>query len=153
MKFQYIPIIDQMIEIYSQPLTYNERFLPYLRLLQTPNDGELAKAIPLYNPMAKGRILEILKQLKHDDVEDVIKIACDSMSDPSSDSGTTIDVYFNLADDIGGGWTDRESTIALSKNIKPYKDRNMAIVQFFASETITSELIFQRTVEYLGLYK
>jgi hypothetical protein len=61
-------------------------------------------------------------------------------------------MFFNLADDVAGGWTTRESTHTKSLEIKPFLKRNLGIVVFYASEDITPKIIDQRVELYCQHY-
>jgi hypothetical protein len=148
MIFKYIPILDQMIILYQKPRTMEDRFASYMKLVQTSNQKDMVKPLAFFNPMAKQHILEKLVEMKKQDFEEKIKKLCKLYST----NGKQIDFYFNLADDIGGGWTTRESTHDLSLKISPYLKRNCGVVVFYASEEITPELIQERMEFYTNFY-
>jgi adenylate kinase family enzyme len=148
MIFKYIPILDQMIILYQNPRTMEDRFASYMKLVQTSNQKDMVKPLAFFNPMAKEHILEKLVEMRKQDFEEKIEKMCKLYST----NGKQIDFYFNLADDIGGGWTTRESTHDLSLKISPYLKRNCGVVVFYASEEITPELIQERMEFYTNFY-
>jgi hypothetical protein len=148
MIFKYVPILEKMTKLYQKPLGFETRFVPYLNLIQTPDKKDMAMPLAFFNPMAKEYILDKLVQLKAMDFEGLLNEYCTAFST----SGKQIDLYFNLADDIGGGWTTRESTHDLSLKISPYLQRNCGVVVFYASEDITPDLIKERVGFYTDFY-
>jgi hypothetical protein len=148
MIFKYNPILAEMINLYEKPCTVEDRFKTYLKLVQTADGQDMAKPLTFFNPMAKVHILEKLVELRKQHFEEEIEKLCKQYST----GGKEIDFYFNLADDIGGGWTTQESTHNLSLNILPYLKRNCGIVVFYASENITPELIQKRMEFYTNFY-
>ncbi len=148
MKFTYVPILEQMIALYLLPKTYDQRFVSYLKLVQTADKKEMSQPLTFFNPMAKEHILDKLLELKSNDFEKIMENICKL----SSTEGIELQVYFNLADDVAGGWTNKEETIAKSFEIGPYLKRGFCVVVFFASEEITEVLIKERTKEYLDYY-
>jgi hypothetical protein len=149
MIFKYIPILDQMIDLYQKPRTTENRFVPYMKLLQTSDKKDMARPLTFFNPMAKEHVLDKLLELKAMTFEKLMTKYCLEYST----NGLEINFYFNLADDIGGGWTTKESTHELSLKVSPYLKRNCGIVVFYASEKISPQLIQERVEFYTGLYK
>jgi hypothetical protein len=148
MNFKYIPILDLVIDLYQKPRTIEDRFVSYLKLVQTPDKKDMALPLTFFNPMAKEHVLEKLLELKAIDFENLMIDNCQKYST----AGKEIDFYFNLADDIGGGWTTRESTHELSLKISPYQKRNCGVVVFYASEDITPIIIQERVRFYTDFY-
>jgi hypothetical protein len=148
MIFKYTPILDEMISLYQKPCTPEDRFVPYMKLLQTPDQKDMAKPLAFFNPMAKDHILEKLMELQKIGFEEQMERFCRLYSTDEQ----KIDFYFNLADDIGGGWTTRESTHDMSLKISPYLKRNCGVVVFYASEDITPKLIQERVEFYAEHY-
>ena len=106
--FQVLPILDTMIEFYEQPRT-PERFNRYLALLRGNTKDDLAFPIGGFNPMAKEHVLEKLLQLKQLRVETIISETLADLNIQLSAS-EKIQVAFNLADDLHGGWTNKFSS-------------------------------------------
>jgi hypothetical protein len=148
MIFKYTPILQDMINLYKRPRTMEDRFVPYMKLVQTPDQKDMAKPLAFFNPMAKEHVLEKLVLLQKQDFEHQMEKYCKLYST----TGKEINFYFNLADDIGGGWTTRESTHDLSLKIAPYLKRHCGVVVFYASEDITEKLIQERVKFYAEFY-
>jgi hypothetical protein len=74
MKFQLIPIIDRMLQLYAEPPS-PIRFQKYLGMLQGDTKGDLALPIGGNNPMAKQHVSDKLNELKELGAEEIIKNA------------------------------------------------------------------------------
>jgi hypothetical protein len=148
MIFRFVPILENMISIYQKPRTMEDRFVSYMKLVQTSDQKDMARPLAFFNPMAKDHILEKLVEMKKNGFEEQMEKFCKLYST----NDVEIDFYFNLADDIGGGWTTRESTHDLSLKISPYIKRNCGVVVFYASEDITPTLIQERVQFYTNFY-
>jgi hypothetical protein len=148
MKFTYIPFLDEMIKLYQNPRTYEDRFTKYLELIKGDKKDGMTRPLAYFNPMAKDHVLEKLLELKQLEFEKLMELACQK----NSTIGQEIQMYFNLADDVAGGWTTRGSTHDLSLKIKPYIKRGLGVVVFYASENITSEIINKRVEFYCHHY-
>lgn len=148
MKFTYMPILDDMIALYQRPRTIEGRFDIYLKMIRGEKKGDMELPLAFFNPMAKEHVLEILLKLKEIDFEKLITDLCSSFST----DGPEIKIYFNLADDVGGAWTTRESTHEMSINIGPFVKRGLGVIVFYASEIITPTLVEERVKFYLDLY-
>ena len=62
MQFVALPILQTMIELYQKPLN-RARFEAYLELMYVKDTEEFLLPLPLFNPMAKGHVLEKLEVL------------------------------------------------------------------------------------------
>jgi len=100
--------------------------------------------------MGTDYILSKLNELQNLDAEQVTQKELEKINaNINSNKNQTIQVVLNLADDIGGAWTDRYTTDFSSKfEIQAFVKRNFCAPYFWASETYTKELIIQRTREY-----
>jgi hypothetical protein len=148
MKFKVIPILEKMKALYEMPLS-NARFQKYLKLLQGETKGDLHLPIGGFNPMAKAHILQKLSELEALHIENIIQKTINKVSFPSKDN-ETIQVGFNLADDLKGGWTNPSTTDFDSKfKINALVERRFSTPFFWSSEDYNVELIVQRTLEYL----
>jgi hypothetical protein len=148
MKFIYTPFLDEMIKLYQNPRAYEERFTKYLELIQGDKKDDMSRPLAFFNPMAKEHILEKLLELKNIEFEKWMELACQK----NSTAGQEIRMYFNLADDVAGGWTTRESTHDISLKVNPFIKRGLGVVVFYASEDITPELINERVEFYCHHY-
>jgi hypothetical protein len=129
-----------MIDLYSLPLGQS-RFETYLSLLKGGTKGDLILPIGGYNPMAKGHVLDKLNEAKKLDVESIMMYVCESI-----DSNRDYKVAFTLADDVGGGWTNKYTTDFSSKfDLHALYTRRFCTPYFWSSEILTKELIIHRT--------
>jgi len=142
------PILDTMIAFYELPRT-PERFNRYLELLRGNTKDDLVLPVGGFNPMAKEHIMEKLQELKTLQIEKImteITIQLNSHYHPKA----AIEVVFNLADDLHGGWTNRFSTDYSSKfKLNALVQRNFCTPFFWTSEIPSERLIRERTREYL----
>jgi hypothetical protein len=148
MKFVYQPILEKMIQVYQNPRTIEGRFDNYLKVIQGGNKKDMTFPLPFFNPMAKEHVLEKLLKLKVMNFETLMVEFCYLYST----IGQEINMYFNLADDISGGWTTKESTHEISLKINPFLKRNLGVLVFYSSEKITLELIKDRVKFYCDYY-
>lgn len=145
MKFTLLPVIDDMLSLYSLPRG-QERFTTYLQLLQGELKGDLSKPLGGFNPMAKEHVREQLEAMKKMEVEKLIAGTLDEINRKAVDSKSVFQVALNLSDDLMGGWTnlyvsDYQSKFRLSALIR----RRFCVVMFRTSESVTENLIRLRT--------
>lgn len=138
-----------MQEFYQTPHT-RERFEQYLFMLQGKQKNDMILPIGGYNPMAKEHVLSKINELQDLDAEQIIQHELGNINTHlKSKEDRMIQVVLNLADDIGGAWTDRYTTDFSSKfEMQALVKRNFCTPYFWANETYTKELIIQRTREY-----
>ena len=150
MKFALLPILEKMQNLYQLPLNRG-RFEQYLFMLQGKQKNDMILPISGYNPMAKEHVLLKLNELQALDAEQIIQGELDKINTHlNSKEDRTIQVVINLADDIGGAWTERFTTDFSSKfEIQAFIKRNFCAPYFWASETYTKELIIERIREYV----
>lgn len=149
MKFELIPVLSIMEELYKQPISA-ERFQAYLSLLQGGTKGDLILPIGGFNPMAKDHVLTKLYELKALQAEELIQeVAAELNATLDSEVAPTIQIGLNLADDLKGGWTNRHATDFDSKfKINALVERNFCTPFVWSSEAYTADLIRSRTFEY-----
>lgn len=149
MKFELIPVLSIMEEMYKQPLSA-DRFQAYLSRLQGETKGELALPIGGFNPMAKDHVIAKLYELKALQAEELIQEVAEELNAKLDiDEEPIIKIALNLADDLQGGWTNRHATDFDSKfKINALVERNFCTPFFWSSETYTEDLIRSRTFEY-----
>lgn len=151
MKFELLPTIEIMIDLYERPRTI-ERFQAYLKVLQGNEKGNLAIPISGFNPMAKEHLLDKLRELQRLGAENIIKETLDSLNIKhiSVKSDINFKVALNLSDDLKGGWTNRFTSDYDSKfKMNGVFSRNFCTPIFWSSESFTKELIRRRTLEYV----
>jgi hypothetical protein len=149
MKFELLPVLDIMLDLYEKPRTV-ERFREYLQTLQGDTKGDLVVPIGGFNPMAKDHAIAKLQELKKLNAERIIEETLFIINkETPKENPSTIKVAFNLADDLKGGWTNRYTTDYDSKfKLNALIKRNFCIPIFWTSEEFDQEIIIQRTKEY-----
>lgn len=151
MRFQLLPTIDIMIDLYEKPRTF-ERFKEYLKTLQGDTEDDLAIPISGFNPMAKEHLLDKLKELKNLGAEEIIEETLNNLNGNnfSKKSNRNFKIAINLSDDLKGGWTNRFTSDYDSKfKINGLFSRNFCTPIFWTSENFTKEIIRERTLEYI----
>lgn len=150
MNFRLVPILDQMEDLYRLPRT-GQRFSAYLSMLQGETKDDMIMPIAGYNPMGKDHVLEQLLALKNLGAEKIAATQLEDINAKIRHSGRhEISVVLNLADDIGGAWTDPYATDYSSKfELTALIKRNFCTPHFWTSEDFTQELIGTRTTEYV----
>jgi hypothetical protein len=150
MKFQVIPVIDAMLELYQKPLA-PARFRDYLKLLQGDTKDDLALPLGGFNPMAKEHARQKLQELKALDAE---AIAAEVSQDLTKElalqqAGRVIGIAITLSDDLKGGWTNRYTSDYDSKfKINALLSRNFCTPVFWTGEHFSADMIRQRILEY-----
>ncbi len=145
MKFEIIPVIDVMLDLYSKPRSL-ERFKDYISTLQGNSKDDMEFPITGFNPMAKEHVSEKLKELKALQAEELMK---DWVSKIQWEGDQSFKVVLNLMDDLKGGWTNRFTSDYQSKfKLNGFISRGFITPVFWSSETYSKELIIERTLEY-----
>ncbi|MES2389917.1 MAG: hypothetical protein V4543_18085 [Bacteroidota bacterium] len=157
MTFELLPVLHLMEQVYALPLS-PARFGPYLQLLQTEVDSELALPIAGFNPMAKAHINAKMNELKAMNAEALVSEVLEELNIGTATlpDERIIKVALNLSDDLGGGWTNRYSNDYSSRfSIDALLKRSFCSPIVWASETLTPQLIRQRSREacYRCLYR
>ncbi len=133
MKFQVIPVIDAMLELYQKPLT-PARFQDYLKLLQGETKGDLALPLGGFNPMAKEHAREKLQELKALGAEAIAAEVSNDLNKRLSlqQADKVIGIAVTLSDDLKGGWTNRYTSDYDSKfKINALLSRNFCTPVFW----------------------
>nr|WP_299339734.1 hypothetical protein [Allomuricauda sp.] len=151
MKFQLKPILSEIKDLYSKPIS-PERFNQYISKLQGDTKGDLALPIGGFNPMAKEHILTKISELESFDAERIMEETIKEFNKELSNSPSKeIMVVLNIADDLKGGWTNFYATDFDSKfKLNALVKRNFCTPYFWTSETYSEEIIRVRTMEYLA---
>lgn len=150
MKFQVIPVIDAMLELYQKPLA-PARFQDYLKLLQGDTKGDLALPLGGFNPMAKEHAREKLQALKALGAEDIAAEVSRDLNKGLSlqQADKIISIAITLSDDLKGGWTNRYTSDYDSKfKINALLSRNFCTPVFWTGEYFSGDMIRQRILEY-----
>ena len=151
MKFQLKPILSEIKDLYSKPIS-TERFKEYISKLQGDTKGDLALPIGGFNPMAKEHILQKISELEDHKVETIMEETIKEFNTKLDASHSKeITVVLNIADDLKGGWTNFFSTDFDSKfKLNAFVSRKFCVPYFWTSESYSRELIKSRTLEYLN---
>lgn len=150
MTFEYLPVLSKMEELYRMPLSQH-RFRAYLHLLQGASKDDMLMPIASYNPMAKPHVLEKIIDLQAMKAEQLMTATLQELNREfrHSKSDHTIKVAINIADDIGGGWTNHYATDFDNKfKINGLVSRNFCTPILWTSETYSEDLVVRRTREY-----
>jgi len=151
MQFQLKPILSEIKDLYSKPIS-TERFKEYISKLQGGTKGDLALPIGGFNPMAKEHILQKISELEDHKVETIMKETIKEFNSKLGGSHSKeIAVVLNIADDLKGGWTNFFSTDFDSKfKLNAFVSRKFCVPYFWTGESYSRELIKSRTLEYLN---
>ncbi len=149
MKFKLIPILDFIEDLYGKPRS-RERFTEYLFKLQGTDKNNLEIPIMGFNPMAKEQVLQKIKELRNIGTEETISETLYELNfKPLKQGSKIIKVVPNLADDLGGAWTNRYVTDFDSKfKINALVRRDFCTPYFWTSENYDKNLIKKRTLAY-----
>ncbi|EPG74783.1 hypothetical protein LEP1GSC058_1836 [Leptospira fainei serovar Hurstbridge str. BUT 6] len=151
MRFEILPILDQMIELYQNPLNM-ERFRKYLDLALNEDKTDVELPILNFNPMAKAHILSKCIELQNLHAETLLGKEIENYNKERKEtrSSAKIKVSITVADDIAGSWTNRYSTDYSSKfETFSLLKRNFCTPLFFASEPLEPNMIRLRCREYI----
>lgn len=149
MKFELLPVLDMMEELYSQPLT-RDRFSNYLNQLLGGTKGDLKLPIVGFNPMAKEHVMAKIQQLKQIHAEQVAQDVLEELNKRNTASSSRkIKVALNVADDVMGGWTNRYTTEFDSQfKLNAFVTRSFCTPYLWTSEEYSVDLIKSRVVAY-----
>jgi hypothetical protein len=148
MPFQLLPVIDKMIALYEEPISF-ERFHKYIAIINGDSKSDMEIPIGGYNPMAKSHVLHRLKELKTLRAEEIIADVCSEVN-ASAKVTALFKVSLTLADDLMGGWTEHYSTDYSSKfKLNAMVKRQFCSVYLYTSEDISPEKITNRTRAYI----
>lgn len=151
MNFQLKPILSEIKELYSKPISA-DRFKEYISKLQGGTKGDMVLPIAGFNPMAKDHVLKKINELEELYAEKLMENTIIEFNAKLSDStGEEIQVVLNIGDDHKGGWTNYYTTDYESKfKLNGFVSRNFCVPYFWTSESYSSDLIKIRTNEYLS---
>jgi hypothetical protein len=150
MKFELLPIIENMLELYQIPRT-PDRFQKYLKILRGDTKDDLVMPIGGFNPMAKEHIVDKLNKLKTLQAEHLIAETLIDINKQGyyDNNKATFKVCLNICDDLMGGWTNHFTTDFESKfSINALVNRHFCTPIFWSSEPYNTALIKQRTWAY-----
>jgi hypothetical protein len=112
MKLSYLPVLGILRELYAQPRNM-ARFRDYITRL-TGDGDDVVLPIGVANPMAKEQALSKIDELLALGAEEIGAAAtADAAARLQSVETVPITASIVLADDVGGGWTNRYTTEAM----------------------------------------
>ncbi|MEM9076784.1 MAG: hypothetical protein AAGC43_07085 [Bacteroidota bacterium] len=147
--FKLTPVLDQMQSLYELPRD-QKRFEAYLEMLQGKQKGNMILPIAGYNPMGKENVLEKIQELKNLNAEELIGEVLDKINIKEDIHALpNIQLVLNLADDVGGVWSNKCTVDYSSKfEFGPLLKRNFCAPYFWSSEGFTKNNIETRVVQY-----
>lgn len=149
MPFYPLSTLPEMQEIYRLPRS-PERFTRYLALLQGGTKADLRLPISGFNPMANAYAAGRLDELIDLDAPGILTTELSRINAlPAAQKVPATGVGLNLADDLGGAWTNRPTTDYASKfTLNALVSRNFCAPFFWTSEPFSQAMIAQRIREY-----
>jgi hypothetical protein len=113
MKITYLPVLRTLRELYVQPRSM-QRFRQYIATL-TGGTDDIVVPIGVANPMAREHALIKVDELLALDADGIGASAAEDAQRrlASVDPSVEIKASIVLADDTGGGWTNRYTTEAM----------------------------------------
>lgn len=108
MNLAYVPLLQAQRSLHDLPRG-RERFDAYRRLLRDgPDESRVRAPLLVVNPMAHGHVAARLDELLALEADAVAaRTVADLAGDVADASGGDFRVALALADDAGGGWTNR----------------------------------------------
>src|SRR5207248_649870 len=112
MQVSYLEVLGTLRELYAQPRTM-ARFRRYLDEV-TGGGDDVALPIVVANPMAKDHALVRIDELLASGAEDIGRACAEEASERLRRVPGSVEIKASLvlADDVGGGWTNRYTTEA-----------------------------------------
>lgn len=109
MELEYVPLLRTQRELYDLPRG-GERFREYLRRMIDARTGDLRLPLVALNPMGKPHVAECLDALLALDADGEGARTLAAVAPRLAAEPGTYRVCLVLADDRGGGWTDRAAS-------------------------------------------
>ncbi len=150
MKFELLPVLDKMVELYQHPATF-ERFKQYLKLLSGDTNNDLELPIGAYNPMGKEHVLHKIEHMRSLKTEQLAAEIIGELNKTITDlhGDDVFKVILCLSDDLKGGWTNRYTSDYDSKfKLNALVTRKFCTPIFWTGEEIYDSTILSRTAEY-----
>lgn len=109
MDLAFVPLLRRQRELHDVPRG-PARFAAYLRLLDRDHPADLVAPLLIVNPMAREPVAAVLDTLLALDADQIAARAVEQAAATLATApGGTIRVALVVADDTGGGWTNRYS--------------------------------------------
>ena len=107
MDLAFVPLLRKQRELYDIPRG-TQRFDTYLRLLNRDDPARIVAPLTIVNPMAREPVAAILDSLLAVDADgEAARAVATAALDLASVPGGGFRVSLVVADDAGGGWTNR----------------------------------------------
>lgn len=107
MRLEYVPLLGMQRDLYRIPRGL-DRFRAYARIMgeDDRDDSRVAPLVAL-NPMAKDHVVELIEALLRLDAEDLASGTAAEASARLMEVSGDYKIGLVVADDVGGGWTNR----------------------------------------------
>ncbi len=105
--FELVPLIHLQRELLELPRG-RERFRRYLQLVTGGTGDAVRPPLVAFNPMSKGHVVEAVSALLAMDAEAVAAVALAEADSRLAGLDAAYRVGLVVADDVAGGWTDRQ---------------------------------------------
>ena len=109
MKLEYVPMLAIQRDLYRIERG-SGRFRQYLQTMLDPDTGELRLPLTMMNPMAKDHVPKYIDLLQAMRAEEVGARAVEDATATLGEEPGLYRVGLVVADDAGGGWTNRAAT-------------------------------------------
>lgn len=156
MSIEHVPLLKTQRDLYELPRG-KERFERYLSVM-TGGGNDMELPLSRFNPMGRQHVAEALNHLLQIDAEsEAERAAAEAARRLPSDTGPSgVRTGLVLADDLGGGWTDRfqmETDHRLDN--RGEQKRDWAVALLWTSEVTQLDQIRRRVLEsiYRHLYR
>jgi hypothetical protein len=153
MRFDLIPSLETLRDLYSMPRTM-DRFQLYIdRMVATSDAGrpDVSLPITLVNPMGKAHCLEAVEALIALDAEAVMAQVLEEAAAALASVPGGTGVCLNLLDDTAGGWTNRyftefELRLGSAERKRANQGSGFVIVPAWTSELYAKALVRAETL-------
>ena len=106
MQLEFVPLFQIQRDLYRMPRGM-ERFREYLRTMVDTDTGDLSLPLVAMNPMAKNHVPALLDTLLGFEADALAAATLESMGVQLRKEPGQFRVGLVVADDAGGGWTNR----------------------------------------------
>ena len=147
MQLALRPILAEMTDFYRTPRT-PARFEQYLKMLYADTNKDLGLPIVGFNPMGKEHLLDKLSELQAVHAEEIVREEIDRFNAEYAATGSDrYTVVLNLADDVGGAWTNHHETdYAARFRLNPLMERRFCVPYLYASRSYTAAQLREEVV-------
>lgn len=145
-KVTLVPMLREQRELYELPRGMG-RFRRYLEVM-TGGTDDIALPLPAFNPMGKGHVAETLDALLALDAEAVADEAVREAEARLPEVAEPLRVGLVVADDLGGGWTNRHFTeFGQRFRSGPMLERGWAVALRWTSEPQAADGVRREVLE------